>query len=109
MVLHAGDYEPRTAARQPVGPDRLTTPAGLSRIEGPGPEPGSSSLTAAAAYSVSQIDPDERVAFHHDFLGPKVRCIPFGRTFIRIVDGVDVNRPPEEAATGRPVFELQQV
>jgi deazaflavin-dependent oxidoreductase (nitroreductase family) len=58
--------------------------------------------------TATELDPQERVAFHRDFLGPKVRSIPFGRTFIRIVDGVDVNRP-EEAAKGRPVFELRRM
>jgi hypothetical protein len=36
------------------------------------------------------------------------RGIPFGMTFIRIVDGVDL-KDPEEAAEGRPVFELTPV
>jgi hypothetical protein len=33
------------------------------------------------------------------------RSIPFGLSLIRLVDGVDVNRPLE-AAEGRRVFEL---
>jgi hypothetical protein len=41
-------------------------------------------------------------------LGPLARSIPFGVTFIRMVDGVDVNEP-EEAAEGRRVFELHPV
>ena len=36
---------------------------------------------------------------------PLARSIPFGVSFIRIVDGVDVRRPVE-AAEGRRVFEL---
>ena len=57
----------------------------------------------------TELDTTQRIAFHKDFYGPRVRAIPFGRTFIRMVDGVDVDRPPEEAATGRPVFELHPV
>ena len=40
--------------------------------------------------------------------GPLARSIPFGVSFIRVVDGVDVRRPLE-AAEGRRVFELHAV
>ena len=56
----------------------------------------------------TELDPTERVAFFRDTLGPLVRGIPFGVSFIRIVDGVDVRRPVE-AAEGRRVFELHPV
>jgi deazaflavin-dependent oxidoreductase (nitroreductase family) len=53
----------------------------------------------------TELDPAERVAFFRDTLGPVARGIPFGVSFIRIVDGVDLD-DPLEAAAGRPVFEL---
>ena len=53
----------------------------------------------------TELDPTERVGFFRDVLGPLARSVPFGVTFIRIVDGVDVRRPVE-AAEGRRVFEL---
>jgi deazaflavin-dependent oxidoreductase (nitroreductase family) len=53
----------------------------------------------------TELDPTERVAFFRDTLGPVARGIPFGVWFIRVVDGVDLDRP-SEAAEGRPVFEL---
>ena len=56
----------------------------------------------------TELDPTERVALFRDTLGPLVRGIPFGVSFIRIVDGVDVRRPVE-AAEGRRVFELHPV
>jgi hypothetical protein len=54
----------------------------------------------------TELDPTERVAFFRDILGPVARGIPFGVTFIRIADQVDLDRPLE-AAEGRPVFELR--
>lgn len=53
-----------------------------------------------------ELDREERVAFFRDTLGPIARRIPFGRTFVRLVDGVDIN-DPVEAGNGRPVFELR--
>ena len=53
-----------------------------------------------------ELDPAQRVEFFRDVLGPLARRIPFGVTFIRTFDGVDLSRP-EEAAHGRVVFELQ--
>jgi deazaflavin-dependent oxidoreductase (nitroreductase family) len=53
----------------------------------------------------TELDPRERLAFFRDTVGPLARSIPFGVSFIRLVDGVDVNNPVE-AAEGRPVFEL---
>jgi hypothetical protein len=53
----------------------------------------------------TELDPTQRVAFFRDTLGPVARTIPFGGAFIRIVDGTDLDKP-EEAAEGRPVFEL---
>src|SRR6478735_8110552 len=43
----------------------------------------------------AELDPAERVAFFRDTLAPVARGIPFGVTFIRIADGVDLNRPLE--------------
>jgi len=56
----------------------------------------------------TELDPAQRVDFFRDTLGPLARGIPFGVSFIRIVDGVDVRRPVE-AAEGRVVFELHPV
>jgi deazaflavin-dependent oxidoreductase (nitroreductase family) len=53
----------------------------------------------------TELDPADRVEFFRDVVGPLARSIPFGVRFIRVLDGVDLN-DPEEAAEGRPVFEL---
>ena len=53
----------------------------------------------------TELDPAERVEFFRDILDPVARRIPFGYSFIRVVDGVDLHRPLE-AADGRCVFEL---
>jgi deazaflavin-dependent oxidoreductase (nitroreductase family) len=55
--------------------------------------------------SATQLDPTQRVGFFRDVMVPLARSIPFGASFIRIVDGVDLNHPVE-AAEGRVVFEL---
>ena len=55
-----------------------------------------------------ELDPTQRVAFFRDVLGPFARRFPFGYTFVRLVDGVDL-RDPEKAADGRRVFELQPI
>src|SRR5512132_2590545 len=55
--------------------------------------------------SATELDPTQRVDFFRDVLGPFARGIPFGVSFIRIFDGVDLSRP-REAAEGRAVFEL---
>jgi deazaflavin-dependent oxidoreductase (nitroreductase family) len=52
-----------------------------------------------------ELDPTQRVAFFRDVLGPLARGLPLGVWFIRIVDGVDLDRP-SQAAEGRRVFEL---
>ena len=52
-----------------------------------------------------ELDPTQRLGFFRDTLGPLARSIPLGATFIRVVDGVDLD-DPVEAAEGRPVFEL---
>ena len=56
----------------------------------------------------TELDPAERVAFFRDTLGPVARRIPFGFSFVRIVDGVDLNHPVE-VAQDRRVFELHSV
>jgi deazaflavin-dependent oxidoreductase (nitroreductase family) len=55
--------------------------------------------------TATELDQAQRVTFFRDVLAPFARRFPLGVTFIRLVDGVDVNRP-EEAAVGRRVFEL---
>jgi deazaflavin-dependent oxidoreductase (nitroreductase family) len=50
----------------------------------------------------------ERVAYFRDVLGPLARSIPFGKTFIRLTDGVDLDRPAE-VAEDRRVFELHRM
>ena len=56
----------------------------------------------------TELDPSQRVEFFRDILRPVAHKMPFGVSFIRIVDGVDVDRPVEEAE-GRCVFELHPV
>jgi len=51
-------------------------------------------------------DHDQRVAFFRDIMTPIARRIPFGMTFIRVVDATDLG-DPVAAADGRPVFELR--
>ena len=55
--------------------------------------------------TATELDPDERVGFFRDVLGPVARGIPFGMQFVRVVDGVDL-KDPVKAAEGRVVFEL---
>jgi deazaflavin-dependent oxidoreductase (nitroreductase family) len=55
--------------------------------------------------TATELDPTQRVGYFRDVLGPLARSIPFGVSFIRIADQVDLNHPVE-AAEGRPVFEL---
>jgi deazaflavin-dependent oxidoreductase (nitroreductase family) len=55
--------------------------------------------------TATELDKSERLAFFRDVLGPVAQSLPFGRQFIRIVDGVDLD-DPVEASEGRPVFEL---
>jgi deazaflavin-dependent oxidoreductase (nitroreductase family) len=57
--------------------------------------------------TATELDPAQRVAFFRDVLGPLARSIPLGPTFIRVVDGVDLD-DPVEAAKGSPVFELHE-
>jgi deazaflavin-dependent oxidoreductase (nitroreductase family) len=55
--------------------------------------------------TASELDAAERVSFFRDVLGPFARSIPGGVTFVRLVDGVDLD-DPVAAAEGRRVFEL---
>lgn len=55
-----------------------------------------------------ELDAQERVAFFRDVMRPLAKSIPFGMTFIRVVDGVDLD-DPERAAEGRVVFELHSL
>jgi deazaflavin-dependent oxidoreductase (nitroreductase family) len=54
----------------------------------------------------TELDPSQRVGFFRDILGPVAHGMPFGYSFIRIIDGVDLHHPLE-AADGRCVFELR--
>jgi deazaflavin-dependent oxidoreductase (nitroreductase family) len=56
----------------------------------------------------TELDRKARVGFFRDVLSPLARAIPLGASFIRIVDGVDLD-DPVGAAEGRPVFELHPV
>jgi deazaflavin-dependent oxidoreductase (nitroreductase family) len=56
----------------------------------------------------TELDQTERVGFFRDVLGPVAKSIPFGVTFIRIADQVDINHPLE-VAQDRRVFELHPV
>jgi deazaflavin-dependent oxidoreductase (nitroreductase family) len=60
------------------------------------------------AVTATELDHGQRLAFFRDVLGPLARGIPFGKSFIRAVDGVDLD-DPLDAAHGRPVFELHAI
>ena len=57
---------------------------------------------------VAAVEPSypEAVAFIRDVLAPEARRMPLGAWIVRNVDKIDIDKP-EEAAKGRPVFELQ--
>jgi deazaflavin-dependent oxidoreductase (nitroreductase family) len=55
-----------------------------------------------------ELDRTQRVDFFRDTYAPLVRSFPFGRTFVRLIDSVDID-DPDGAAEGRCVFELQTV
>ncbi|HEU4672829.1 MAG TPA: nitroreductase family deazaflavin-dependent oxidoreductase [Candidatus Limnocylindrales bacterium] len=52
-----------------------------------------------------ELDHDERVGFFRDVIGSYARGLRGGVTFIRLIDGVDLDRPVE-AAGRTAVFEL---
>ena len=52
-----------------------------------------------------ELGHDEAVEFIRDVLAPHARRTRLGSWFVRNVDRIDVDHP-EEAAEGRPVFEL---
>jgi deazaflavin-dependent oxidoreductase (nitroreductase family) len=52
-----------------------------------------------------ELELPEAAAFIRDVLAPHARRTRFGAWFVRVVDRIDVDHP-EEAAIGRPVFEL---
>jgi deazaflavin-dependent oxidoreductase (nitroreductase family) len=56
----------------------------------------------------TELDSTQRLEFFRDVLGPFARSLPFGVSFVRILDGVDLN-DPAAAAEGRRVFELHPV
>jgi len=47
----------------------------------------------------------EAAEFSRTVLAPHARRSPLGRWFIRNIDRIDIDNP-EEAASGRPVFEI---
>lgn len=55
-----------------------------------------------------ELDPERRLEFFRDTFAPLVRGIPLGATFVRLLDGVDVD-DPLAAAMGRAVFELRPI
>jgi deazaflavin-dependent oxidoreductase (nitroreductase family) len=55
-----------------------------------------------------ELDRTQRIDFFRETYAPLVRRFPFGRTFVRIIDSVDID-DPEGAADGRCVFELHTV
>ena len=52
-----------------------------------------------------ELGPEEAAGFIRDVLAPQARRSPLGAWFVRAVDKIDIDRP-EQAVTGRPVFEL---
>ncbi len=52
-----------------------------------------------------ELSPSEAIAFIRDVLAPEARSIRFGSWFLRNIDKVDIEQP-EEAAKGKPVFEI---
>lgn len=53
----------------------------------------------------AELGPTETVAFFRDVLGKRVQQTRVGAWIVRHIDQVDLDHP-EEAARGRPVFEL---
>jgi deazaflavin-dependent oxidoreductase (nitroreductase family) len=60
------------------------------------------------AVTATELDRTERLAFFRDVLAHVAGRVPLGYWFIRMVDGVDLH-DPDEAAEGRPVFELHSI
>jgi deazaflavin-dependent oxidoreductase (nitroreductase family) len=56
----------------------------------------------------TELDEQGRLRFFRDVMAPLAKGVPGGYTFIRVVDGVDLN-DPADASHGRPVFELEPV
>jgi hypothetical protein len=52
-----------------------------------------------------ELGPTEAVAFFRDVLGPRVQRRRVGAWIVRHLDQVDLDHP-EDAAKGRPIFEL---
>jgi deazaflavin-dependent oxidoreductase (nitroreductase family) len=52
-----------------------------------------------------ELGPEDSAAFIRDVVAPRARRSWFGQWFVRNVDKIDIDHP-EEAAHGRPVFEL---
>ena len=54
---------------------------------------------------VAELGHEEAVEFIRDVIGPITRTSRLGNWFVRAVDRIDID-DPEEAALGRPVFEI---
>src|SRR5438094_7227659 len=54
---------------------------------------------------VAELGHEEAVEFIRDVIGPITRTSRLGNCFVRAVDRIDID-DPEEAALGRPVFEI---
>jgi deazaflavin-dependent oxidoreductase (nitroreductase family) len=61
----------------------------------------------AEEVSAVELDPAAAAAFIRDVLAPRARQTRLGMWFVRAVDKIDLDHP-DEAAQGRPVFELFQ-
>ncbi len=55
----------------------------------------------------TELDEAGRVAFFRDVMATLAGRIPFGATFMRVVDGIDVHEPVG-SADGHPVFSLAE-
>lgn len=126
---------PLLALGVPMGPDVLitvrgrrtglprTTPVTICENEGRrgliapfGESSWARNLRAAGTATISagrrreevravELGHDQAVAFIRDVLAPHARRSRLGGWFVRTIDKIDVDHP-EEAAAGRPVFEL---
>jgi deazaflavin-dependent oxidoreductase (nitroreductase family) len=56
-------------------------------------------------FTATELTQSERAAFFRDILRTYANGVPLGYWLVRIVDGVDLNRP-DEIAADRRVFEL---
>jgi deazaflavin-dependent oxidoreductase (nitroreductase family) len=55
-----------------------------------------------------ELGPAQAIEFIRDVLAPHARRTRFGSWFVRTIDKIDIDHP-EEAAVGRPVFEISPI